>query len=49
MYKGERALLKDHANVMALFLQAGEIVGRKKLQKIIYIAKKMNVPFSERL
>jgi uncharacterized protein YwgA len=33
---------------MALFLQAGEIVGRKKLQKIIYIAKKMNVPFSER-
>lgn len=41
-------MLKDHANVMALFLQAGEIVGRKKLQKIIYIAKKMNVPFSER-
>ncbi len=33
---------------MALFLQAGEVVGRKKLQKIIYIAKKMNVPFSER-
>ncbi|MBP3952750.1 YwgA family protein [Bacillus suaedae] len=41
-------MLKDHANVMALFLQAGEVIGRKKLQKIIYIAKKMDVPFSER-
>ncbi|WP_332634609.1 YwgA family protein [Halalkalibacter flavus] len=41
-------MLKDHANVMALFLQAGEVVGRKKLQKMIYIAKKMDVPFSER-
>jgi uncharacterized protein YwgA len=33
---------------MALFFQSGEVVGRKKLQKIIYIAKKMNIPFSER-
>ncbi len=33
---------------MAVFLQAGEVVGRKKLQKIIYIAKKMNLSFSER-
>ncbi len=33
---------------MALFLQAEEVVGRKKLQKIVYIAKKLNVPFSER-
>ncbi|WP_100374229.1 YwgA family protein [Bacillus sp. FJAT-45037] len=41
-------MLKDHANVMAVFLQAGEVVGRKKLQKIIYIAKKMNLSFSER-
>ncbi|WP_088104462.1 YwgA family protein [Halalkalibacter urbisdiaboli] len=41
-------MLKDHAKVMALFLQAGEVIGRKKLQKIIYIAKKMNIPFSER-
>lgn len=41
-------MLKDHANVMALFLQAGEVVGRKKLQKMIYIAKKLDVPFSER-
>ncbi|MED1601595.1 YwgA family protein [Alkalihalophilus marmarensis] len=41
-------MLQDHAKVMAVFLQAGEVVGRKKLQKIIYIAKKMNIPFSER-
>ncbi|WP_062051468.1 YwgA family protein [Bacillus sp. JCM 19034] len=41
-------MLKDHANVMGLFLQAGEIIGRKKLQKMIYIAKKLNAPFSER-
>ncbi len=33
---------------MALFLQAGEVIGRKKLQKMIYIAKKLNMPFSER-
>ncbi|NEU30455.1 YwgA family protein [bacterium LRH843] len=41
-------MLNDHANVMALFLQAGEIVGRKKLQKMIYIAKKLDMPFSEK-
>jgi uncharacterized protein len=41
-------LLQDHAKVMAVFLQAGEVVGRKKLQKIIYIAKKMNITFTER-
>ncbi|WP_100405763.1 YwgA family protein [Bacillus solitudinis] len=41
-------MLKDHAKIMALFLQAGEVIGRKKLQKIIYIAKKMDIPFSER-
>ncbi|GAE31265.1 MULTISPECIES: YwgA family protein [Halalkalibacter] len=41
-------MLKDHANVMGLFLQAGEIIGRKKLQKMIYIAKKLNAPFSEK-
>lgn len=41
-------MLKDHANVMSLFLQVGEVVGRKKLQKIIYIAKKLDMPFSER-
>lgn len=33
---------------MALISEAGEVIGRKKLQKIIYIAKKLNFPFAER-
>lgn len=33
---------------MALIFEAGEVIGRKKLQKIIYIAKKINFPFQER-
>jgi len=41
-------LLNDHAKVMHAVSISGEIVGRKKLQKMIYIAKKMNFPFQER-
>ncbi|WP_413377810.1 YwgA family protein [Alkalihalobacillus sp. 1P02AB] len=41
-------MLDDHAKVLKFFSQTGEVVGRKKLQKIIYIAKKMDIPFSER-
>jgi uncharacterized protein len=41
-------LLNDHAKVMQAVLAAGEIIGRKKLQKMIYIAKKMDFPFQER-
>ncbi|WP_096203003.1 YwgA family protein [Bacillus sp. FJAT-45350] len=41
-------MLKEHAKLLAMFQQAGEIIGRKKLQKIVYIAKKMDIPFSER-
>ncbi|BAB07536.1 YwgA family protein [Halalkalibacterium halodurans] len=41
-------MLKDHAKLMAMLLHAGEIVGRKKLQKMVYIAKKVEMPFSER-
>ena len=33
---------------MKAFSVAGEIIGRKKLQKIIYIAKKINLPFYEK-
>lgn len=33
---------------MNAFLVSGEIVGRKKLQKMIYIAKKVTFPFQER-
>nr|WP_240460891.1 YwgA family protein [Fictibacillus barbaricus] len=28
--------------------EAGEVVGRKKLQKMVYIAKKLNFPFQEK-
>jgi uncharacterized protein len=41
-------LLNDHAKLMHAVLVSGEIVGRKKLQKMIYIAKKMSFPFQER-
>ncbi|RXJ02742.1 YwgA family protein [Anaerobacillus alkaliphilus] len=41
-------MLNDHAKIMALISEAGEVIGRKKLQKIIYIAKKINFPFQER-
>lgn len=33
---------------MKVFSDSGEIVGRKKLQKIIYIAKKLELPFYEK-
>ncbi|MDA3130003.1 YwgA family protein [Aliibacillus thermotolerans] len=41
-------MLPEHAKIMALLQEAGEIVGRKKLQKIVYIGKKMKLPFQEK-
>ncbi|MCA1032154.1 YwgA family protein [Bacillus timonensis] len=41
-------MLLEHAKIMKAFSAAGEIIGRKKLQKMIYIAKKVNFPFYER-
>jgi uncharacterized protein YwgA len=41
-------LFKDHAKIMNAISAAGEITGRKKLQKIIYIAKKLSFPFQEK-
>lgn len=41
-------LLFEHAKVMQFISLAGEVTGRKKLQKMIFIAKKMEFPFSER-
>ncbi|MGG5255236.1 YwgA family protein [Neobacillus sp. SM06] len=41
-------MLKDHAKVMQAVFVSGEIIGRKKLQKMIYIAKKIDFPFQER-
>ena len=41
-------MLKDHAKVLGAIAASGEIVGRKKLQKMIYIAKKISFPFQEK-
>jgi uncharacterized protein YwgA len=41
-------LLKDHAKIIQAIAVSGEVIGRKKLQKMIYIAKKMDFPFQER-
>lgn len=41
-------MLVNHAKLMQFFSTAEEIVGRKKLQKMIYILKKCHVPFEEK-
>ncbi|WP_085522580.1 YwgA family protein [Tuberibacillus sp. Marseille-P3662] len=41
-------MLEDHAKLLTLFSHAGEVVGRKKLQKILYILKKMDYPFQQK-
>lgn len=45
---GGITLLNEHAKLLALFKQTGEIIGRKKLQKLVYIAKKLDMPFYEK-
>lgn len=41
-------MLEDHAKVLTVIQHAGEIVGRKKLQKILFILKKLGYPFREK-
>ncbi|GMB09840.1 hypothetical protein EDD69_10296 [Thermolongibacillus altinsuensis] len=41
-------MLIEHAKIMKALAAVGEIVGRKKLQKMIYIAKKIDFPFYEK-
>ena len=41
-------MFKDHARIIHAISTAGEISGRKKLQKIVYIAKKLDFPFKEK-
>jgi len=41
-------MLEDHAKVMMLLQTVGEIIGRKKLQKIVFILQKLNYPFQEK-
>lgn len=41
-------MLDDHLRLMNVFAVSEEIIGRKKLQKMIYIAKKLDFPFQEK-
>lgn len=41
-------VLTNHAKLMKFFSTAEEVIGRKKLQKMIYILKKCDVPFEEK-
>ena len=41
-------MLEEHAKIVQFITLAGEVAGRKKLQKMVYIAKKMNFPFQEK-
>jgi uncharacterized protein YwgA len=41
-------MLTNHAKLMQFFSIAQEVTGRKKLQKMIYILKKCNIPFEEK-
>lgn len=41
-------MFNDHAKIIYAISTVGEIAGRKKLQKMIYIAKKISFPFQEK-
>ncbi|WP_163539761.1 YwgA family protein [Gracilibacillus sp. YIM 98692] len=41
-------MLDNHARLVKVIASSGGIVGRKKLQKIIYILKKLGLPFEEK-
>lgn len=41
-------MLTNHAKLMQFFSIAEEVTGRKKLQKMIYILQKCNMPFEEK-
>ena len=41
-------LLQEHAKIVQFISLAEEVTGRKKLQKMIYIAKRMEFPFLEK-
>ncbi|CAM3137295.1 YwgA family protein [Filibacter tadaridae] len=41
-------MLQEHARIAQFISLATEVNGRKKLQKMVFIAKKMNFPFAEK-
>ncbi|WP_404334718.1 YwgA family protein [Planococcus rifietoensis] len=41
-------MLQEHARIVDFIATAEGVTGRKKLQKMVYIMKKLNVPFKEK-
>jgi len=41
-------MLDNHVKLMKFFSVANEVTGRKKMQKMIYILQKCNLPFEEK-
>lgn len=41
-------MLFEHAKILHAIRTAKEVVGRKKLQKMIYIAKRLSFPYQEK-
>jgi len=41
-------MLLEHAKLLYALQSSGEIIGRKKFQKMIYIAKKLSFPYQEK-
>ena len=41
-------VLKEHARILSAIDAAGHIGGRKKLQKMVFISKKLEYPFQEK-
>ena len=41
-------MLNNHAKLIRFFSEANGITGRKKLQKMIYILQKCDIPFEEK-
>ncbi|WP_303966735.1 YwgA family protein [Sporosarcina ureae] len=41
-------MLQEHAKIVQFISLANEVNGRKKMQKMVYILKKMNFPFAEK-
>lgn len=41
-------MLQEHAKIVQFISLANEVNGRKKMQKMVYILKKMNFPFTEK-
>ncbi|TDQ38772.1 YwgA family protein [Aureibacillus halotolerans] len=41
-------MLKEHTKLLQVLAETEEIIGRKKLQKMVYVAQKLRFPFYEK-